>query len=714
MTDWIAKGKEYIDNHPYAWIVESVEIQNPVTVIPEKAFSNCANLREITIPGSVRSIGNEAFLRRNLSSVTMQGTTPPTLGTDVFTGCLFVNRGSQGIHIPSCQYLNAYLNTEGWDAYRNNIDAPHTLNYTDSGAVITQTCSSCSLSATATLSTDNAEYTYTGNAIMPVKITCSTNWVGKEPASILYTDNTNVGTATALLTIGTGADAAIAKLSFTIQPKTFTSAVITLSASSFPHTGNPITPTVAVKDGSTTLTEGTDYTVSYTDNTNVGTAAVTVTGMGNYSGTIRKTFEIVKSDAEKVAAAKTVVEAAIAGITATNSTTKQEIQNEINKALQEAGIGSDVTVTVGNFGMASATTSVTGSVAGMVTITSGSALENVTFNKSIPRLPKTDAEKVADAEQVVDQVLSNLTATNATTEAEILGVINTALGNAGITGVTVIIEHFRKQEATTTARGGIAGDVLINCGGVIKTVKMDKPIAQLTAGKYMVAVNNGTGGGEYAEGSTVTITADAPVSGKQFDRWVVNSGSVTLAGSTSSTTTFTMPAEAVSVTATYKDKPGGGNQGGGSGGDNTGGDNQGGGNSGGSGGNSGGGNQGGGSDGNNQNGSNRGNGGAGSTSGTAAPAPAGQPRVKQEKEGNIQKEVKVTGENTLDASMTAPVSELADTVLTQTEKQQAAEGTAIRIVLDIKDASAFVSAADKAAVEAAFGSSTAVSANDKM
>lgn len=343
---------------------------------------------------------------------------------------------------------------------------------------------------------------------------------------------------------------------------------------------------------------------------------------------------------------------------------------------------------------------------------------------------------VAAAKPVVEDAIAGITATNATTEAEILGVINTALGNAGITGVTVIIEHFRKQEATTTARGGIAGDVLINCGGVIKTVKMDKPIAQLTAGKYMVAVNNGTGGGEYAEGSIVTITADAPVSGKQFDKWVVNSGNVTLADSTSSTTTFTMPAEAVSVTATYKDKPGGGNQGGGSGGGNTGGDNQGGGNSGGSGGNSGGGhsggsgnsgsshggnnggvgttdemsgggNQGGGSDGNNQNGSSSGNGGAGSTSGTAAPAPAGQPKVKQEKEGNIQKEVKVTGENTLDASMTAPVSELADTVLTQTEKQQAAEGTAIRIVLDVKDASAFVSAADKAAVEAALGSSTA-------
>lgn len=79
--------------------------------------------------------------------------------------------------------------------------------------------------------------------------------------------------------------------------------------------------------------------------------------------------------------------------------------------------------------------------------------------------------------------------------------------------------------------------------------------------KYTVTVSGGTGGGEYEAGTTVTITADDPASGKLFDKWVVNSGSVTLADSTNSTTTFTMPAGAVSVTATYKDKTGGDAQG---------------------------------------------------------------------------------------------------------------------------------------------------------
>ncbi|MCM1234732.1 MAG: sortase B protein-sorting domain-containing protein [Muribaculum sp.] len=75
----------------------------------------------------------------------------------------------------------------------------------------------------------------------------------------------------------------------------------------------------------------------------------------------------------------------------------------------------------------------------------------------------------------------------------------------------------------------------------------------IQAQTYVVSVTNGTGGGEYEAGATVTITADAPASGKQFGKWEINSGSVTLADAASSTTTFTMPAGAVSVTATYKD-----------------------------------------------------------------------------------------------------------------------------------------------------------------
>ena len=79
---------------------------------------------------------------------------------------------------------------------------------------------------------------------------------------------------------------------------------------------------------------------------------------------------------------------------------------------------------------------------------------------------------------------------------------------------------------------------------------------------YTVTVNSGTGGGDYAAGATVTITADAAPSGKVFDKWTTSDG-VTFTNASSATTTFTMPAYAVTVTATYKTSGGGGTSGGG-------------------------------------------------------------------------------------------------------------------------------------------------------
>ena len=58
-----------------------------------------------------------------------------------------------------------------------------------------------------------------------------------------------------------------------------------------------------------------------------------------------------------------------------------------------------------------------------------------------------------------------------------------------------------------------------------------------------------------AEGTAVTLTANAAPSGKVFDKWEVVSGGITLADANSATTTFTMPASTVSVKATYKNAP---------------------------------------------------------------------------------------------------------------------------------------------------------------
>ena len=71
--------------------------------------------------------------------------------------------------------------------------------------------------------------------------------------------------------------------------------------------------------------------------------------------------------------------------------------------------------------------------------------------------------------------------------------------------------------------------------------------------KYFVTVNNGTGGGKYEAGETVTIKTDDPPEGKVFDKWTSEDG-VEFSDEVSTQTTFTMPARNVTVSATYKDK----------------------------------------------------------------------------------------------------------------------------------------------------------------
>ena len=95
---------------------------------------------------------------------------------------------------------------------------------------------------------------------------------------------------------------------------------------------------------------------------------------------------------------------------------------------------------------------------------------------------------------------------------------------------------------TQTYRGGTVTDATV----IIK----DTEPAQM----YAITVINGTSDkATAASGETVTVTANAPAAGKLFSKWTSND--VTVANETDSTTTFTMPAKAVTVTATYVDMP---------------------------------------------------------------------------------------------------------------------------------------------------------------
>ena len=138
-----------------------------------------------------------------------------------------------------------------------------------------------------------ANQTYTGAPLTPaivVKDDATTLTLGTH-YSVAYSNNTNVGTATVTIT-GMGNYVGTKTATFSIVAKAASSLTIDAIANQT-FTGSALTPAIIVKDGATTLTLGTDYTLAYTANTDLGTATVTITGMGNYAGTKTQTFEIV-------------------------------------------------------------------------------------------------------------------------------------------------------------------------------------------------------------------------------------------------------------------------------------------------------------------------------------------------------------------------------------------------------------------------------------
>ena len=62
------------------------------------------------------------------------------------------------------------------------------------------------------------------------------------------------------------------------------------------YTGKEIKPSLDLKDKGKTLFEGVDYTIDYENNINVGTAKMTVTGIGNYDGIVVIRFKIVENN----------------------------------------------------------------------------------------------------------------------------------------------------------------------------------------------------------------------------------------------------------------------------------------------------------------------------------------------------------------------------------------------------------------------------------
>ena len=155
-------------------------------------------------------------------------------------------------------------------------------------------------------------------------------------------------------------------------------------------------------------------------------------------------------------------------------------------------------------------------------------------------------------------------------------------GTATVAAGTSITRAMEGVEVTVTADAPETGKVfdkwVVKAGGVTlanetsatttftmpaNDVTIEAECAENPVESYTLTVIKGTASvaagtpitDKVEQNTVVTVTADAPETGKVFDKWVVLEGNVTLADATKATTTFTMPASAVKIEATYKDAP---------------------------------------------------------------------------------------------------------------------------------------------------------------
>ena len=155
--------------------------------------------------------------------------------------------------------------------------------------------------ASVTLSTST--YAYDGKAKKPgvtVKLNGKTLKNGTD-YTVSYSNNTKVGTAKVTIT-GKGNYTGSVSKTYSIKNNFKKATVSGISTKAF--TGKNITQSITVKYNGKTLKNGTDYTVSYSNNKKIGIATVKIAGKGSYTGTITKTFKInpAKQEIQKLTA----------------------------------------------------------------------------------------------------------------------------------------------------------------------------------------------------------------------------------------------------------------------------------------------------------------------------------------------------------------------------------------------------------------------------
>ena len=236
-----------------------------LTVVESQSFMDCDSLTSVGVGGNVTTIKTQAFANcENLETVYIADSVTE-IAADAFDGC-----ENMMIYCSVDSYAYTYAQTQG-------------------------------LSVSTLVIAPIPNQTYTGFEIKPeISVSASGSKLSENvDFGVTYANNINVGNADVTVK-GKGDFRMFAsKAKFTIVTKNI-SAVTVAPIADYPYTGSAVTPEITVTDGIKVLREGTDYTVTYANNINEGSATVTITGKGNYSGTTTTNFQISKEAEEPV------------------------------------------------------------------------------------------------------------------------------------------------------------------------------------------------------------------------------------------------------------------------------------------------------------------------------------------------------------------------------------------------------------------------------
>ncbi|MBR6277436.1 MAG: leucine-rich repeat domain-containing protein [Bacteroidales bacterium] len=249
----------------------SVTIPNSVTAIEDGAFYGCTSLTSVTIPNSVTTIESCAFYNcTSLENVCLYAN-PDNL-TWEYDYNEFIKDPQKGTN---CDVFADYL-----DKYEEKFNF---INATFVGDVKLMSDKDITIAA----------QTYSGSTLTPVVKDGEKTLIEDEDYTITLPEGgcINAGDYTITITGENPLYYQSAEITFTINAKELVASNVADIAAQV-YTGSAIEPEITVSDGEKTLVKGTDYLVTYADNTNVGTAKAIITGIGNYSGIIEKTFTI--------------------------------------------------------------------------------------------------------------------------------------------------------------------------------------------------------------------------------------------------------------------------------------------------------------------------------------------------------------------------------------------------------------------------------------